>query len=266
MKIENIKLEHIRIDCGTQSREKENQEQIDNIAEAITNGEEIDPAVIFDDGKHFYLADGFHRYHAHLKQGQAIMPCVRQLGTLRDAQIYAFQEANKLQKSLPRSHADKRRCVNWCLDDLEYQDLSDREIARMLSVSHVLVSRMRKERMTPKEVKPAKRKNVVEPEVELLPPFKVELLPAANDMDAEAMTYLQEENQRLEKQLAVVAMDATPEEKALAKTMIEELQEEVKMLRIENQSLKISRDTYQAENAQLIKQVGMLQRQLKKAA
>ena len=47
MKIENIKLEHIRIDRGTQSREKESQEQIDNIAEAINNGEEIDPAVIF---------------------------------------------------------------------------------------------------------------------------------------------------------------------------------------------------------------------------
>lgn len=264
MKIENIKLEHIRIDCGTQSREKENQEQIDNIAEGIANGNEIDPAVIFDDGEYFYLADGFHRYYAHKKQGLLSMPCIRHLGTLRDAQIYAFQEANKYQKSLPLTNADKRKRVNWHLDDLELQDIPDRELAKRIGVSHVMVYNMKKARMAPPaDPKPAKLENVIEQPLE---EKSVNFNTSSNEMDQEAITYLQEENRHLENRLAVAAMDATEEEKAMAKTMLEELQDRIKLLEIENQSLKTSRDMYQAENAQLKKQVLSMQRQLKKAA
>jgi len=45
---------------------------------------------------------------------------------------------------------------------------------------------------------------------------------------------------------------------------IKELRDENKLLRIEVKSLTMSRDQFQAENAQLIKQVAMLQKKIKK--
>jgi FtsZ-binding cell division protein ZapB len=45
--------------------------------------------------------------------------------------------------------------------------------------------------------------------------------------------------------------------------LIEELQAEVKLLTVELESVKKSRDTYQAENAQLKKQVAAQQRKIK---
>jgi FtsZ-binding cell division protein ZapB len=59
-------------------------------------------------------------------------------------------------------------------------------------------------------------------------------------------------------------MEATPEEKLAATETIEELREQIRILEIENQSLKISRDTFQRENAELKKTVQSLQRKLKK--
>jgi regulator of replication initiation timing len=72
------------------------------------------------------------------------------------------------------------------------------------------------------------------------------------------------ENERLNERVALAAMDATDEEKQAAEVLIAELREEIKMLNIEVKSLRISRDQFQAENAQLKKQVAAQQRQLKK--
>jgi FtsZ-binding cell division protein ZapB len=59
-------------------------------------------------------------------------------------------------------------------------------------------------------------------------------------------------------------MDATEDEKAAAKSLIEELREEIRQLNIELTAVKISRDSYQRDNAQLKKQCAMYQKQLKK--
>jgi FtsZ-binding cell division protein ZapB len=60
-------------------------------------------------------------------------------------------------------------------------------------------------------------------------------------------------------------MEATPEEKQSAEKLIEELREEIRLLKIENQALTVSRDTFQSENAQMKKQIKMLQKKLKEA-
>jgi hypothetical protein len=72
------------------------------------------------------------------------------------------------------------------------------------------------------------------------------------------------ENQRLSDQLAIKAMTGTEEEKNLAHETIESLREELRVAKLELVAVKQSRDTYQSENAQLKKQVAMLQKQLKK--
>ena len=63
--------------------------------------------------------------------------------------------------------------------------------------------------------------------------------------------------------LALKAMEATPEEKELAKQTIDELREDLRLARIEIVALKKSRDQFQNENNQLKKQVAMLTKKLK---
>ena len=75
----------------------------------------------------------------------------------------------------------------------------------------------------------------------------------------EAIDFLVQENEKLTDQLAVQG-SADPE---LAGKTIAELRDEIKQLTIELNSVKISRDQFQAENAQLKKQVVYLQKQLK---
>ena len=58
-------------------------------------------------------------------------------------------------------------------------------------------------------------------------------------------------------------MDGSEEDKSKAKETIESLREEIRLLQIDNRSLKSSMDKYQAENAQLKKQVAMLTKRLK---
>jgi FtsZ-binding cell division protein ZapB len=69
----------------------------------------------------------------------------------------------------------------------------------------------------------------------------------------------------LTQRLAIELMEATPEEKQSAEKLIEELREEIRLLKIENQALTVSRDTFQSENAQMKKQIKMLQKKLKEA-
>jgi FtsZ-binding cell division protein ZapB len=75
----------------------------------------------------------------------------------------------------------------------------------------------------------------------------------------EAIDFLVQENEKLSDQLAVQG-SSDPE---LAGKTIAELRDEIKQLTIELNSVKISRDQFQAENAQLKKQVTYLQKQLK---
>src|SRR5581483_4742153 len=101
------------------------------------------PITIFYDGADYWLADGFHRYHA-AKQicREAIEADVRQ-GTRRDAVLYSVG-ANATH-GLRRTNADKRRAVETLLRDEEWTGWSDREIARQCGVSNRFVSNLRDE-------------------------------------------------------------------------------------------------------------------------
>jgi FtsZ-binding cell division protein ZapB len=83
--------------------------------------------------------------------------------------------------------------------------------------------------------------------------------PVDDGKQQEAIDFLVQENEKLSDQLAVQG-SADPE---LAGKTIAELRDEIKQLTIELNSVKISRDQFQAENAQLKKQVVYLQKQLK---
>lgn len=264
-----IELDGIRIDCGTQSRVDIDQQTVSSYAELIKEGTVFPPVTVYFDGVHYYLADGFHRYFAHKAAGhEEILAEVRN-GTLRDA-VLAALEANSTH-GLPRTNADKRKAVQMMLDDFEWSDWSNTEIARRCRVSHTFVNKLRPadgsakkhirggvevERKEGKQ-KPVDTKVPVEPQQ---PPKQ----PTEYTQEDEALKYLTEENQRLADRLAVAATDATEEEKSLAAETIEELREQVKMLEMELDSVKRSRDIFQSECNELKKQCLSQQRQLKK--
>lgn len=141
--LETIVLDDIRTDGGTQPREYLNELVLSEYAEAMTAGTEFPPVVIFFDGSHYWLADGFHRLFAAKKCGvQDIAADVRQ-GTRRDARLYAAG-ANATH-GLRRTNVDKRRAALTLLQDEEWQRWSNREIARQCGVTHTFVAKLRRE-------------------------------------------------------------------------------------------------------------------------
>jgi flagellar biosynthesis GTPase FlhF len=271
-----IELGLIRIDCGTQSRVDIDQQTVSTYVELVKEGTVFPPVTVFFDGNHHYLADGFHRYFAHKNAGHDEILATVINGTLRDA-VLASLEANSTH-GLPRTNADKRKSVQIMLDDFEWSEWSNVEIARRCRVSHTFVNKLRpadgsakKHIRSGKEVervegkqKPVDAKAPVEPKQPKEPPSEPKQQPTDYTQEDEALKYLTEENQRLADRLAVAAIDATEEEKSLAAETIEELREQVKMLELELESVKRSRDIFQSECNELKKQCLAQQRQLKK--
>jgi hypothetical protein len=268
-----LPIDVVRIDGGTQSRCSINEEKVYEYAEAMTEGDAFPPAVAFFDGREYWLADGFHRYHATLKNKKQSFVCRIINGTVRDAILYSFK-ANGMH-GMPMSNEDKRRIVLEMLNDFEWMSWSDREIARQCCVSHVFVSKLRNSMDTPQpEVVKHKTADgkVVERECKEKKPKQtsaagnvtvtVPEVTDKHDEKQEAIEFLIEENDKLKAQLAV----ATADDPEFTKNMIDDLQAELKQTKIELSAVIKSRDMYQSECSQLKKQVASYQRQMRKAA
>jgi len=272
-----MNLAALVLDEKLQSRTEIHQEAVDDYAHAMEQGDKFPALTVFFDGVHYYLADGYHRYHAAKKAGKVSAECDVINGTFREAQLYATGVNAK--HGMRRTHADKRKAVMTLLDDFEWSQWNNSEIARRAGVSVPFVSNLRQSgsdekptsvKYTTPTGKVAERKASItkkDPEPELKGPeikpepgkFEVDIVDARDEL----IEHLTKENAELADRLAVVAIDGTEEEKKLAETTIAELREKVRILEIELVAVKSSRDTYQSENAQLKKQVQMLNKKLK---
>ena len=65
-----IKLKDVRLDGGTQPRKFVNEDVVGDYAELLLEDAKFPPVVIFHDGANYWLADGYHRWHAN-KIGRA---------------------------------------------------------------------------------------------------------------------------------------------------------------------------------------------------
>jgi uncharacterized ParB-like nuclease family protein len=267
MQVKTLEIAKIRLDANTQTRVAISEERVQHYHELLEEDTEFPPVDVFFDGVDYFLGEGFHRVHAHNRSKRLFIDANIHHGTARDAFLFALKANAK--HGLPRSPADTRKAVNMALDDAELSKLSAREIAKACETSHTTVNRIIKERegLTKPKEKPVKLKNVVEAPLEVvvnpeIESAKVEIFPPEDDMVQELVA----ENERLQDRLAVSAMDATEDEKAMAQETIDELRQQVKNLTIELEAVKKSRDQYQMECSQLKKQVGMYQRQLKKVS
>lgn len=136
-----LDLDLIRIDGGTQSREKIDESVVAEYAEAFKAGVQFPPVIVFFDGVDRWLADGFHRYFGAKAAGltkifEEVTP-----GTKLDAQLYSFG-ANP-SHGLRRSRADKQRAIRGALSHPVSKSWSDTQIAKHCHVSDKTVAAAR---------------------------------------------------------------------------------------------------------------------------
>lgn len=270
--MKKLNLNVIRIDGGTQSRVEIDIDVVADYAEAVKAGIDFPPITAYHDGVDYWLADGFHRYHAHKQAGKVSIAAEVMTGTAREAILHSLG-ANGTH-GLRRTNADKRKAVQTLLDDPEWTAWSDRKIAEACGVSQPFVSGLRK---------PEKVITVITPQAEKVPTVgtskgkkkpkrtldQAEEVPASSDELAEAhhtIVDLAAENERLTDRLAVEAMDASEEEKTAASETIAALRHQVNTLEAELSAVKASRDTHIRENNELKKQIKSMQRREKAAA
>lgn len=137
-----VAIESIRIDGGTQMRERINTDAVEDYADAYRNDAKMPPLDVFFDGKEYWLGNGFHRYHAARKVGWSEIDCTIHKGTLREAILFAAgcNETNGLR----RTPADKHAAVTSLLNDPEWVVNADNWIAKAAKVSITLVRDCRK--------------------------------------------------------------------------------------------------------------------------
>lgn len=273
-----INILAVRIDGGTQPRAQINLDVVNDYAEALTAGVSFPAPVVFHDGADYWLADGFHRYHANKKIGAVSLDVEVQQGTVRDAILYSLG-ANQAH-GLRRSNEDKRKAVTTMLQDEEWAKWSNGQVAKTCAVTPQYVGQVRasleivsseksgkpKQKQEDKErtyttkhgtTAVMKTENIGQKQQESEQSYEL-------DEAAQTIRELAAENEKLLDRLAVEVMDASEEEKTSAAETIAELRNQVKTLEAELDAVKGSRDTYMRENAEMKKQIQILQRQIKK--
>lgn len=259
-----IDIDKIRIDGGTQSRKQVYEDVVIGYTEHLLDGGEMPDVVVFNDGKHIWLADGFHRVHAHRRAGRKTVGCDVRNGTKRDA--FIFSRGANAEHGLPRTNEEKRLVVMSVLDDIELCELSDREIAKMCHVSNMTVGRIKKAKELEKKQslpKPPPQKPSTKAQPSQQPEEHTEEDKVA-EMASE-MQFIAEENAKLKDRLAVLNMDHDDEAKAEVASTIEELRDQVKDLEMQLKAVTISRNDFQNKCAEAIKQVSYWKKRAEKA-
>lgn len=278
-----LALYKIRIDGGTQARVKLNQELVNKYAEQMKDGDKFPPITVFNDGSDNWLADGFHRFFAHKANEETMVEADVISGTLEDATLYAY--AANAKRGMSMSDEDNRNVITLMLKHPKWSLWSDREISRHVGVSNTTVGRVKQSLNLPKEDVVKYNKNGKEyemkteklkvraerpagtkPDVSTINEDKL-AIDNLNDQISglsDTINELSNENTMLKDQMAIGQWDASEIEKLDVEDIIKDLREQVRILEIENKSLREGRDMYQNRNSELMATVKSLQAKLKK--
>ena len=270
-----LELDKIRLDGDTQPRESIIEELVKHYTELVLDGVEMTPVTVFFDGKHYWLGDGFHRYHAHKNAGFNDIEVEVINGTRRKAWIFSLSANGR--HGMPRTLKDRRNSVMRALNDVELSGKSDRELAKICDVSRMTVGRVRKELElanapqpakpeTKAETKEEKQEQVIQAGAEAPPPD--ETYDPKEDMLKEMAAEHQEmakENAKLKDQLAIKQLPASEDAKVEIETTINDLRKQVEVLEREVRAVTLSRNDYQLKNSDLLKQVSYWKRRAEKA-
>ena len=140
----NLSPSQIRIDGGTCVRAIMSKEVIADYAEQMRRGMTFPPLTVFFDGTDYWLADGFHRFHAWLiARGRRPIAVEVIVGSHADALWHGIG-ANKTH-GLRRTSADKARAVKAALRHPNGAEKSDRQIGEHVGVCSGTVHKYRLE-------------------------------------------------------------------------------------------------------------------------
>ena len=263
-----MKIKDIRLDKDLQSRAFINEDVVAEYAEHMLDGSKFPPVTVFFDSVYYWLADGYHRYYASKKANLEDIEVEVINGTRRDAILHSLGANSK--HGLPRSNDDKRKAVMTLLDDMEWCEWSDREIARTCGVSNMTVARIKKSLQiaTPSEKKYIKegvekvmKTDNIGKEVTSLKPAEVFIEDDKLAEMAVAHQELADENAKLLDKLKAVEM--TGDQQAID-DQFSEYRAQIKALEAELRAVKNSRDQFQAKKAELIKQVAYWRKKAEK--
>jgi len=252
----NLQLKQIRLDGNTQPRVQLNEEVVAEYTEAVKQGAEFPPVTVYHDGSDYWLADGFHRYFAHKRAAKDEVAADVRTGTLRDATLHSVGANGR--HGLRRTNEDKRRAVMILLNDIEWSEWSDSEIARRCEVSHQTVARVKNSLQV--EAKP-ERKFVNKHGTESV--MKVDNINKREEFEKEdpivemasEIESLAQENTNLKEKIALGAMDLPDDEKLDIEEQLAQYKQRISVLEVENEAMRRSRDSLQNEKAELVKQV-----------
>jgi len=270
-----VSIESIRLDGGTQTREKIYEATVAQYTEDILTGSVFPAIEIFDDGLNKWLVDGFHRLFAHKRAGLTEMEVIVHQGTQRDAQLYALGVNDK--HGLQRTNAEKRKVVMIALNDLEWQDYSDIKLSKICKVSPTFVANCIKDAQIDRPIEKTYTtrhgkkavmdtskigKKIDDAHVATVKPKTesvIKLSPgdkyiATEDDQLTELSHvnveLHVENLRLHDKMTVLSGDQEE-----INAQFEALRSQITGLEAELKAVKNSRDQFQAKNSELIKQV-----------
>jgi hypothetical protein len=260
-----LMLTQIRLNGGTQSRDKMDKNTITEYAQLMMEGAVFPPIEVFYDKKDYWLVDGFHRYHAcmNIKRKEIEVKVIE--GTKQEAFEYSLGVNDKHGK--PRSAEDKRKAVRKALENPKTSLLSNRDMAALCKVSHVFIikykAQLEKEKLSPSKADAPKVETVTEDE-HLVPSEHYELSEEDKLKELSSSNVeLIEEVEKLKFDLAVLKMEEDTAAQEEIKETIATLRDENKRLERELDAMKVSRDQYMKKANEAVKQVTTLQKKLK---
>jgi hypothetical protein len=282
--LKKLKIADITMDVGIQPRFKLDLDLVKEYAEKMRDGEKFPPPVVFCDGSHNYLSAGFNRVMALKSNGHVEIECEVINGTIEDAQDYAWKSNN--DHGAPLTAEEKREIIRKALKTKRYSESSNNELAKEFKISSMTVGRVRiAMQEESKEEQPKERKykdkngneNIMdtskigkkpkdepkekpkdEPDEESYDPAEEKMRELMHTIDS-----LAEENTILRDKIAIGQWDASEIEKIDAEETITNLREQIRILEIDNQALRESRDMFQNRNAELIKTINSMKRKKK---
>lgn len=156
--LKSVKVVDIRIDGGTQSRVDIDPHWVHEMVDNMKHDVEYPPIEARYDGVHYWLTDGFHRYHAYTQLGIKEIEVSYLPGTQFDAQLDSYKANSKHGK--PRTRADKQKAVESALANPLIEDKSNYAIAKICEVSQSFVASVRNPKAKEKQTE-AKKKHIV---------------------------------------------------------------------------------------------------------
>lgn len=271
--MQKLKLTEIRTDGGTQARASLNQDQVNEYAQQMQDGDKFPPVIVFSDGSDNWLADGFHRYFASRQIGSLEIEAEIREGTVDDATLYAFGATAK--RGMTFTKEDYKHIVSRMMQHPVWGKWSTRKMADHIGCTAMMISRVKSLlEEAPKTVsytRNGKEKTMDVSSIGKAPraPKKADPSPPIEDFNQseeliDTINKLSEENDRLKDAIAVGQFDASDIEKVDVEETIKELREQIRLKDIEIEVLRESRDIHQQKAAELLKTVNSLKAKIKK--